>query len=62
LLDWLARKHGKEGLAKGARLVERAVDDTLKQPACRTPDLGGELGTKAFAAAICKQIERDTAM
>jgi isocitrate/isopropylmalate dehydrogenase len=61
LLDWLARKHGKEELARGARLVERAVDDTLNEPARRTPDLGGELGTKVFAAAICKQIERDTA-
>ena len=60
LLDWLARKHGKEPLAKGARIIERAVDEVLKDPGRRTSDLGGRLGTKAFTAAIGEQIGRDT--
>jgi 3-isopropylmalate dehydrogenase len=59
LLDWMARKHEKPALAKAARMIERAVDEVLKVPARRTVDLGGPLGTKAFTASICEQIERD---
>jgi 3-isopropylmalate dehydrogenase len=58
LLDWLARRHKKEELAKGARLIEGAIDIVLKNPARRTSDLGGKLGTKAFAAAVCEEIGR----
>ena len=61
LLDWLSRKHGKPSLAKAARTIERAIDEVLKDPARRTFDLGGALGTKAFTAAICEQMEGDTA-
>ena len=59
LLDWMARKHEKPALAKAARMIERAVDEVLKDPARRTVDLGGPLGTKDFTASICEQIERD---
>jgi isocitrate/isopropylmalate dehydrogenase len=58
LLDWLARRHKKEELAKGARLIEGSIDIVLKNPARRTSDLGGKLGTKAFAAAVCEEIGR----
>ena len=57
LLEWLAIKHGKDSFAKAGRAIESAVDALLKDPARRTPDLGGSLGTKAFTDALCREIE-----
>ncbi len=56
LLDWLARRYGKESLAQAARLIDQSVDAVLKDPAKRTADLGGKLGTKAYTAALCEEI------
>lgn len=58
LLDWLGRRHGKEELAKVARLVEESVDALLKIQESRTADLGGTLGTKAYTTTLCKEISR----
>ncbi|MGH7321114.1 MAG: isocitrate/isopropylmalate dehydrogenase family protein [Candidatus Rokuibacteriota bacterium] len=58
LLGWIARKHGDGSFARGAEAIERSVDALVKDPATRTPDLGGMLGTKAFTAALCEAIER----
>jgi 3-isopropylmalate dehydrogenase len=58
LLDWLARTRGNEAFARGAHLVEQSVDALLEVPEKRMPDLGGTLGTKAFAAARCEEITR----
>ena len=38
------------------QLEEQAVDATLADPARRTPDLGGKLGTRAFAAEVTGRI------
>jgi isocitrate/isopropylmalate dehydrogenase len=59
LLAWLGRMHADERFAMAARLIEGAVDKLLAQPARRTRDLGGPLGTGAFAAAVCEQIDED---
>ena len=58
LLDWLARKHGKETFAHAARLTVESVDTLLEKPATRTLDLGGALGTRAFTAALSEQMGR----
>ena len=58
LLDWLARKRGAETFARAAKLVEESVDALLEVPEKRTADLGGPLGTKAFTAAVCEEINR----
>ena len=58
LLDWLARRHGNEELAKAVQLVERSVDTLLGNPETRTADLGGKLGTKAYAVALCEEISQ----
>ncbi|MGH9689587.1 MAG: isocitrate/isopropylmalate dehydrogenase family protein [Candidatus Acidiferrales bacterium] len=58
LLDWLARRHGKERLAQAAGLIDQSVDAVLKDPARRTADLGGKLGTKSYTAALCEEIRR----
>jgi 3-isopropylmalate dehydrogenase len=56
LLGWLAQKHGRENFATAQRVIETAVDELIEDPARRTRDLGGPLGTKAFAAALCDRI------
>jgi 3-isopropylmalate dehydrogenase len=52
LLDWIAARSGNGPLAAAAKKIEGAVDAALKDPAKRTADLGGSLGTQAFAKAV----------
>lgn len=59
LLDWMARGRKDSRLSSAASLIDGAVDKLLAQPACRTRDLGGMLGTRTFTAALCEQIEDD---
>jgi 3-isopropylmalate dehydrogenase len=59
LLDWLAARHSRPDLARAAHAIERAVDGALAHPATRTRDLGGSLGTKAFAAELVRRLEAD---
>ncbi len=51
LLDWLGRRHGRGDLTAAGRRLDAAVEATLAAGA-RTPDLGGKLGTQAFARAV----------
>ena len=39
-------------LVEAAELITRAVDSVLDDPATRTRDIGGTLGTAAFAEAV----------
>jgi len=57
LLEWLSIKHRNEAFADAHRTIERSLDTLLADPARRTPDLGGSLGTKAFTEALCREIE-----
>jgi isocitrate/isopropylmalate dehydrogenase len=52
LLAWLGEKHGRADLASAAAAIDQAVDSALAQPETRTPDLGGPLGTQAFARGV----------
>jgi len=56
LLDWLARRHAQPALARAACEVECAVDRVLDDPRRRTADLGGPLGTRAFATEVCTEL------
>jgi 3-isopropylmalate dehydrogenase len=49
LLQWL-------GFAQAHDAIEAAIDRLLKDPARRTRDLGGALGTKAFTQALCAEL------
>jgi isocitrate/isopropylmalate dehydrogenase len=60
LLDWRGRRDGNLALQAGATAVERAVDRVLDNPRTRTHDLGGELGTDAFADAVCAALAETT--
>ena len=52
LLEWQAERHGRSDCAAAAARITAAVDRTLSNPATRTADLGGSLGTRAFTAAV----------
>jgi len=52
LLEWIGARRGNTALAAVAKSIEAAVDETLKNPATRTADLGGKLGTQEFAKAV----------
>jgi len=58
LLEWLAIKHGKDAFGAAHRAIDTALDALLEDPARRTRDLGGTLGTKAFAAALCRELKQ----
>ena len=58
LLIWLAARTGRPECAEAGAAIEAALDRTIANPATRTPDLGGSLGTKAFTAALIEGIRR----
>ena len=56
LLEWLGRRHGNAALTDAAQSIEAAIDSALADPATRTRDLGGKLGTQAFAQAVAGKL------
>lgn len=56
LLEWLGVRHGDTRLIDGGRAMIRAIDATVAEPATRTRDLGGALGTMEFARAVADRI------
>ena len=57
LLEWLSIRHGRQAFADAHRAIDSAIDALLKDPARRTPDLGGSLGTRAFTDALCRELK-----
>jgi 3-isopropylmalate dehydrogenase len=56
LLGWLGIRHGREGYAAAHHAIDAALDALIADPARRTADLGGPLGTAAFADAVCAKL------
>ncbi|MCD6040441.1 MAG: 3-isopropylmalate dehydrogenase [Burkholderiales bacterium] len=52
LLEWIGEKRNLEALVKAATAIDAAIDKVLAEPAKRTADLGGKLGTRAFGEAV----------
>ncbi len=52
MLDWL----GHPETIRGARLIERAVETVLADPAHRTADLGGKTSTTQMGDLICRTL------
>ena len=50
--DWRGRRDSSAKLVEAGALIERAIEQVLDDPATRTPDIGGTLGTDAFSAAV----------
>jgi 3-isopropylmalate dehydrogenase len=58
LLEWLSIRHRNEAFARAHAAIESGVDALLQDPARRTQDLGGTLGTRAFTDALCAELEK----
>lgn len=56
LLDWMATEHKKPALADAAKCIADAVELALSNPATRTRDLGGTLGTEAFTDIVLRTV------
>jgi len=56
LLDWMATRHRNDACARAAQAIEAAIDRALRDPATRTRDLGGPLGTRAFSERVAEHL------
>jgi 3-isopropylmalate dehydrogenase len=56
LLEWHAKRRGNSAAGAAALAINGAIDGALAEPATRTVDLGGPLGTRAFAALVAARL------
>jgi len=56
LLGWIGAHRSNSALAAAAKSIDAAVDATLKNPATRTADLGGKLGTQEFGKTVAAKL------
>jgi 3-isopropylmalate dehydrogenase len=56
LLGWLGEKHGADHFLRAQAALEAALASLVREPATRTRDLGGTLGTRAFGAALLEKL------
>lgn len=56
LLDWLGARQRNNALGNAAAAINRAVDQVLADPATRTPDIGGPLGTARFGEVVSQAV------
>jgi 3-isopropylmalate dehydrogenase len=56
LVRWMGDKRGDPALQRTGDAMTAAVDRTLENPATRTRDVGGQLGTRDFAAAVAAAV------
>jgi 3-isopropylmalate dehydrogenase len=52
LLGWLGARRGDARLIRAGDAIEATLDRVIAEPAWRTADLGGPLGTKAFGERV----------
>jgi isocitrate/isopropylmalate dehydrogenase len=57
LLAWLGERHGDARLTQAGSAIERALDRVLASADGRTAELGGALGTEAFARRVAGEVE-----
>jgi isocitrate/isopropylmalate dehydrogenase len=57
LLSWLEKRRPGRRFADAASAIEKALDDIFTVAAHRTFDLGGTLGTRAFAEQVASTLE-----
>lgn len=56
LFEWLSARHSRPEFNQAAKALEAAIDAALKSADTRTRDLGGKLGTEAFAKLVAGKI------
>jgi 3-isopropylmalate dehydrogenase len=57
LLVWLGERRSDGRLSRAAAVIDAALERAIADPASRTADLGGRLGTAAFAARVAALAE-----
>lgn len=57
LFDWLGRRHNKKEFCVASECIDRAVEESITNQNTRTADLGGSLGTQAFAKVVSENIK-----
>ena len=57
LLEWIGEHHRRAAFRDAGATVQRAVDAVLANPATRTADIGGHIGTGAFARAVVSVLQ-----
>ena len=56
LLAWLGERRGEKKLIDAAQAIDAALDRAIAKREWRTPDMGGPLGTDAFAARVAQAV------
>ena len=56
LLGWLGERRNAQALISAAAAIERSIDLCVASAETRTGDLGGKLGTSAFAEAVIRNL------
>ncbi len=56
LLDWMGARADNASLTRAGAAIDRALEEVLRTPELRTPDLGGKTGTRAFTDAVVSRI------
>jgi 3-isopropylmalate dehydrogenase len=56
LLDWLGQRHQAPRFCQAATAIDQALDQTIEDPNCRTRDMKGSLGTKAFTDRVLARL------
>jgi isocitrate/isopropylmalate dehydrogenase len=57
LLGWLGERRNDQRLVQSAEVIEDTLDQVIARPEWRTADLGGPLGTRAFAERVAAALE-----
>jgi len=57
LLNWVGARHNNKSFNDAAAAIDTAIDAVLAEPDKRTHDLGGQLGTQAFAAMVAEALK-----
>ncbi len=58
LLNWIGEKRGLPKFEAAYRAIDTAIDTVLEDPASRTPDLGGKVGTQKFGALVTEVLRK----
>jgi isocitrate/isopropylmalate dehydrogenase len=56
LLAWLGERRQDQQLTRAAAAIDDALEQAIADPKSRTADLGGPLGTKAFAERVAARL------
>jgi isocitrate/isopropylmalate dehydrogenase len=59
LLEWIGERRHDERYTRAATAIDQALEQAIADPAGRTRDLGGPLGTKAFGDRVAAALRAD---